>query len=412
MSLLMRSIAMLALVILLLLMVWFIQGAERRTTPQAVEEAAQEVTEQDTATGLGVANIINPGGVIPPDPGSAPVATESPADETVVETGTPENTVSPRDALYEEAELELLRRELEADINDEMARRELRKQAMRSPIGASTFTFGGQTDGTGQVEPERPGPSALPTLPPSLADLTTAPDSAQQERQSAQASPAATGTPAPAGFGYSPHRIQAPQSPYELRKGTVIPGLLSTGINSDIPGFVSGTVRLDVFDTVTGQHLLIPAGSRVFGRYDPETTYGQQRLDVVWTDLMFPDGDVIVLEGQQATDGAGRSGFADRRKGNFLRTLGGNLLYSIIETGEQAAQVRIEEAITGSAPERGGLGSALEGLSSGLSGGGGTSSAAALFNRQQSQLKPTLIIRPGYPFNILVARDLVLEPRG
>ena len=415
------SIAMAVLAVIIYL-AWV---GTREQTAQVQDGERAEATEQDTAGGLGVVRQIELAGSRPPAaPGPPP---ETPPPDPPAESAAPTQTSSPRAELYEQAELEALRRELEADLQDTMERRELRKLALRAPIGTSRFSFDGAQPQTGQAgdtgQSEQAGPadrsaaSALPTLAPSLvlgapaAALGGGEDGMGQGKQGANASEG-PGALTSADIGYSPHRTVAPRSPFELRKGTVIPGLLATAINSDIPGFVSGTVRLDVFDTVTGHHLLVPAGSRVFGRYDPDTAYGQNRLDVSWTHLMFPDGDAIVLQGQQATDGAGQSGFRDRRKGNFLRTLGGNLLFSIIDTSEQAAQAYVTEAITGAAPEDSALADALESLGSGLSGGGGGSSAAALFNRQQSQLKPTIIIRPGYPFNILVARDLILEPRG
>ena len=426
----MQTITAGSAVAILAMVIYLAWGGTRQQDTRVEEAERTEVTEEDTAGGLGVTQSIER--ATPPAP-PAPTVTTDPEPETVTETSPPTQTSSPRAELYQQAELEALRRELEADLQDTMERRELRKLALRAPIGTSRFSFGGaqpQTGQTGQAggqaggmgrseqaEPaDRSAASALPTLAPSLvlgapaAALGGGEDGMGQGKQGANASEG-PGALTSADIGYSPHRTVAPRSPFELRKGTVIPGLLATAINSDIPGFVSGTVRLDVFDTVTGHHLLVPAGSRVFGRYDPDTAYGQNRLDVSWTHLMFPDGDAIVLQGQQATDGAGQSGFRDRRKGNFLRTLGGNLLFSIIDTSEQAAQAYVTEAITGAAPDDSALADALESLGSGLSGGGGGSSAAALFNRQQSQLKPTLIIRPGYPFNILVARDLILEPR-
>jgi len=412
--------ALLLGILLIMYLAW--EGARRQAPGNTTEQAGQGA-EEGTGSGIGVADQIGQAGPETPVT-SPPTTTRTDPEPDTAGTTTPDEAQSPRDAVYEAMALETLRVELEADLADKMARRELRRQALRAPIGTSRFTFteetlGGQGGQMNDPDPARRAEvSALPGLAPSLVlDPPAAVSSAGESRigavQSARTlETARAGASSARDIGYSPHRIVAARSPYELRKGTVIPGILSTGVNSDIPGYVSGTVRLDVYDTVTGRFLLVPAGSRVFGYYDPETTYGQNRLEVVWTHLVFPDGDAIVLEGQQATDGAGQSGFRDRRRGNFLRTLGGNLLYSIIDAGEQAAQLRIEEAITGALPERDGLGEAVDRLGSGLSGGSGSSSAASIFNRQQSHLKPTLVIRPGYPFNILVARDLILEPRG
>src|SRR5947199_186119 len=46
-------------------------------------------------------------------------------------------------------------------------------------------------------------------------------------------------------------RLEPAGSPYTLRAGTVIPGLLVTGINSDLPGDLVGQVTRDVYDSRT-----------------------------------------------------------------------------------------------------------------------------------------------------------------
>ncbi|WP_419739477.1 TrbI/VirB10 family protein [Ruegeria sp.] len=401
------------------------QPAPRSDTRQDVGNAG------DTAR-LGTTDEIIPGTFVgetpPPDPpvehpGTAPAA-------PVGQTAAPNPPATAEDALRDAAELERLRRLLEAETEEILANRELTRQAKSSPIGES------RVDLTQTASPAKPAPSSPPTPNPDpiLSVQQTAPNRVQAGAgasttntagqaanrvpsgrrtpgQASRHSGPQTGALAPAdpylARAYSPHRTLAAPSPFVLHKGTVIPGLLRTGINSETPGVVSGTVRLDVFDTVTGTHRLVPAGSQLFGRYEAETDYGQKRLGVVWTHLMFPDGAAIRLEGQSATDSAGQSGFADRRKGHFLRTLGGNLLYTIINTTESVAARRLEEEILK------GLGGAPEPQGGGLNIniGGGTGSALSNFNRQQAGLGPTLIIRPGYPFNIVVGRDLVLEPR-
>ena len=67
---------------------------------------------------------------------------------------------------------------------------------------------------------------------------------------------------------YNSHGLVSPRSPYQVMAGNLIPAALVTGLNSDLPGQVIGQVTENVFDTVTGNHLLIPQGSRLMGRYD------------------------------------------------------------------------------------------------------------------------------------------------
>jgi len=82
---------------------------------------------------------------------------------------------------------------------------------------------------------------------------------------------------------YNSHGLVSPRSPYQVMAGNLIPASLVTGLNSDLPGQVIGQVTENVYDTVTGQYLLIPQGSRLMGRYDSVIAFGQSRALVVWT---------------------------------------------------------------------------------------------------------------------------------
>src|SRR3546814_7536524 len=88
--------------------------------------------------------------------------------------------------------------------------------------------------------------------------------------------------------------------------GTVIPAALLTAVNSDLPGQVIATVTEQVYDSVTGRHLLIPQGSRLIGQYDSQVPFGQRRALLVWTRLIRPNGSSLVLDRLPATDAAGQ----------------------------------------------------------------------------------------------------------
>jgi len=103
---------------------------------------------------------------------------------------------------------------------------------------------------------------------------------------------------------YNSHGLVSPRSPYQVMAGNIIPASLVTGLNSDLPGQVIGQVTENVYDTVTGQHLLIPQGSRLMGRYDSVIAFGQSRALVVWTRLILPNGDSIQLDNLPATLGS------------------------------------------------------------------------------------------------------------
>jgi hypothetical protein len=102
------------------------------------------------------------------------------------------------------------------------------------------------------------------------------------------------------------------QSRYELKRGSVIPATLITGINSDLPGRITAQVSQNVYDSATGHYLLVPQGTKLLGRYDNKVSFGQSRVLVVWTDMIFPNGSTLQLVAMAGTDAEGYGGFTDR----------------------------------------------------------------------------------------------------
>ena len=64
--------------------------------------------------------------------------------------------------------------------------------------------------------------------------------------------------------------------------------MLEQELNSDLPGMIRALVRENVYDSVTGQYLLIPAGSTLIGMYNSHVDYGQDALQAVWNRIIFP----------------------------------------------------------------------------------------------------------------------------
>ena len=201
-----------------------------------------------------------------------------------------------------------------------------------------------------------------------------------------------------ADLGYLPNSVVPQMSPFELKRGSVIPATLITGINSDLPGRITAQVSQNVYDSATGRRLLIPQGAKLFGRYDSEVTFGQNRVLVVWTDIIFPNGSTLQICGMAGTDGAGYGGFHDKVDNHYLRTFGSAILVALIGAGtdmllpgDNSTSTTVDSA--GDAARR---------------------SFAETFSQISEQtvsknmnVQPTLAIRPGYRFNILVDQDIV-----
>src|SRR5258708_6662183 len=129
-----------------------------------------------------------------------------------------------------------------------------------------------------------------------------------------------------------------PLGKYELKMGWDIPAILEQGINSDLPGEVKALVRSNVYDTATGKYLLIPQGSRMVGVYDSQIAYGQNRLQVIWTRIIYPDGSSINLDGMMGQHIQGMAGFHYQLANHYKRLIGSALLTTAFAAGIELSQ--------------------------------------------------------------------------
>ena len=96
-----------------------------------------------------------------------------------------------------------------------------------------------------------------------------------------------------------------PLSAFEIKAGWEIPAVLEQSLNSDLPGEIKALVTSNVFDTASGQCLLIPQGARLIGKYDSRISYGQEGVQVVWNRIIFPDASSIDIDGMAGHRPAG-----------------------------------------------------------------------------------------------------------
>ncbi|APO69861.1 conjugal transfer protein TrbI 1 (plasmid) [Rhizobium gallicum] len=198
-------------------------------------------------------------------------------------------------------------------------------------------------------------------------------------------------------LGYLPNRVVPQQSFYELKRGSVIPAALITGINSDLPGRITAQVSQNVYDSATGHLLLIPQGARLFGRYDSKVSFGQSRVLVVWTDLIFPNGSTLQIGGMAGTDAQGYGGFNDKVNNHYWRTFGSAALIALIGTGIDASMPQSSTLATQETASDAARRNFAESLGR----------VAEQTISRNLNVQPTLEIRPGYKFNVLVDQDIV-----
>lgn len=166
-----------------------------------------------------------------------------------------------------------------------------------------------------------------------------------------------------------------------VTQGTLIPAVLETAINTDVPGYVRAVVSRDVrsFD---GRNVLVPRSSRLIGQYQSGVQQGQKRAYVIWTRLIRPDGASVSLASPGVSfDGTtGHEGEVDT---HFFKRFGSAMLLSVV----------------------GSLGALSSSGASVVLGGAGQSAASAAV-QQGSSISPTIRVRQGEPIRVFTARDL------
>ncbi|MCA0891166.1 TrbI/VirB10 family protein [Qipengyuania flava] len=239
----------------------------------------------------------------------------------------------------------------------------------------------------------QPGLAANPYANPTVVyDAGTSPATLAVAEPGAagEAAGGSTGNPASdfasriGGVGGAPAQARAMVNPATtVTQGTLIPAILETAIDTNVPGYVRAVVSQDVrsFD---GTKVLVPRSSRLIGQYQSGLQNGQKRAYVIWTRLIRPDGASVNLA-SPAIGFDGTTGLAGKVSGNsFFKRFGSAMLLSVV----------------------GGVGSLATGGAAGVLIGGASSSAAATAAQQDGQRGPTVRVRQGEPIRIFTARDL------
>jgi type IV secretory pathway VirB10-like protein len=171
-------------------------------------------------------------------------------------------------------------------------------------------------------------------------------------------------------------------------QGTVIPAVLETAINSDLPGFVRAVVSRDVrgFDGTT---VLIPRGSKLIGQYRSGVALSQTRAFVVWSRIITPDGVSIDI-GSPGTDQLGRGGLEGETDSHFFERFGSAILLSVMGAGLERLADSNNNGNTAII-----IGSQQQ-----------ASQVASIALQKQIDIPVTIKVPQGTPLQVFVTRDL------
>lgn len=182
-----------------------------------------------------------------------------------------------------------------------------------------------------------------------------------------------------------------------LLTGTLVPVTLITGIDSSLNGSVTAQVRENVYDSITGSSILIPAGSRLIGEYDG-SGMNAGRVSVKFTRIMFPDGNSVALNNSLGVDSMGFGGVKDLYSEHTGKAVGASFITSLLA------------GIAGSSSDGSGTdnrSSGQEAINHAISNMLNTGNEIV---KKKLEVGATAIIRPGFEFNVMLNSDLALEP--
>ena len=162
----------------------------------------------------------------------------------------------------------------------------------------------------------------------------------------------------------------------------MIPAVLETAIDTDVPGFARAVVSQDVrsFD---GSRVLIPRSSRLIGEYKSATQAGQRRAFLMWTRLIRPDGVSIAIA-SPAADFTGQAGVSGQVNSHFFSRFGSAILLSVLGGASSLATAGASTVI--------------------VSGAGQSAASAAI--QSNGNRGPTIKVRQGEPIRVFTAKDL------
>ncbi len=174
-----------------------------------------------------------------------------------------------------------------------------------------------------------------------------------------------------------------------IAQGTMIPGILETAIQSDLPGMVRAIVSENVYGH-DGSTILIPKGARLIGRYRSGLVRGQTRVFVIWNRVLRQDG-VSVSIGSMGTDDLGRSGLTGDLDTHFFERFGSSILLSLIDSGLQIGVNGLDNQNSATIA---------------LESGSDFSKSAEIALESAIDIPPTIRVDQGSRIQVFVAKDL------
>lgn len=176
-----------------------------------------------------------------------------------------------------------------------------------------------------------------------------------------------------------------------LLKGTTIPCVLKTKVDSTYQGFTICQVAKDVY-SANGKVLLIERGSSVFGEQNIQMTQGKARVSILWSRVETPKNVSISLD-SPATGQLGEMGVDAKVNNHFWKRFGGAIMLSVIQDALAIGRSHLEKQHENSETTINSTTNTAESMSEEVL-------------KNTINIPPTATINQGAVINIMVARDV------
>jgi len=236
--------------------------------------------------------------------------------------------------------------------------------------------------GSGSPQDASIRPPAPPDQTSSLATSSTGPEEPRGEGRTTSRAKEADSA-----FG------QADGKRYRLFEGTVLETVLTNRLDGSFSGPVNCMVTTNVYSH-SGQHLLIPQGTRVLGEVRRLASFGEQRLAVSFHRAVMPDGYTLSLDKFQGLNQIGETGLRDQVNHHYMQVFGVSVAIGAIAG---LGQVNTRTGFDASAAD-----TYQQGVAASLS-----QSSLRILDRYLNVL-PTMTIREGHRVKVYLSDDLLL----
>ncbi|HMM21453.1 MAG TPA: TrbI/VirB10 family protein [Selenomonadales bacterium] len=323
------------------------------------------------------------------------------------------DTAKPKQKSVETADAKLAVPQLSDDYGD-FARLAQKDAKPKGPSGNGAPAAGRQEALTGmQNEPssrtvyQTYDPGIKPTLPGDIRARETeernAAERAQSLREKVWSSAIAFALKKEGQEGATEQRANTYKAARKnsLAPGTMLPAMLISGINSDNGGQVTAQLTADVYDSLYGDTLLIPMGTRLVGTYEGGAKLGEARVNIRWNRILLPNGASYQMGDTIVTAGVdGYPGILGKVNNHDDQVVSAGLVTTALGAlGSIAAGNTSSSGDNYSASNL-----AAQGAASNL-----LNVAGKLMEQKMGRM-PTITVEPGTPFFLRVADILSLRP--